>query len=227
MFPPIKISSCIVRISVLYLYMTYELTSPLTTHLVNTLRDNDTDALRFRQNIKTLSLMLADKALQKDALKERALFTWQGKYSFEMFDESNLLFVTVMRAGLPMIEALMDLFPDAQAGFLAIKRDEETHQSKLYYDRVPDCKGKHLILVDPMVATGGSMIDAMELLKDRGPSQITSLNIIGSPEGLKRIEEKYPQLDIYIAQIDERLNDDKYIIPGLGDAGDRQYNTPE
>jgi len=171
--------------------------------------------------------MLADKALQKDALKKRALFTWQGKYSFEMFDESNLLFVTVMRAGLPMIEALMDLFPDAQAGFLAIKRDEETHQSKLYYDRVPDCKGKHLVLVDPMVATGGSKIDAIELLKGRGPSQITSLNIIGSPEGLKRIEEKYPQLDIYIAQIDEKLNDDKYIIPGLGDAGDRQYNTPE
>ena len=207
--------------------MTYELHSPLSTHLVNTLRDNQTDALRFRQNIKTLSLLLADKALQEDALKERALFTWQGKYNFKMFDESNLLFVTVMRAGLPMIEALMDLFPDAQAGFLAIKRDETTHESKLYYDRVPDCNGKHLILVDPMVATGGSMIDAMELLKGRGPSQITSLNIIASPEGLKRIEEKYPELDIYIAQIDERLNDDKYIIPGLGDAGDRQYNTPE
>ena len=207
--------------------MTYELNSPLSTHLVNTLRDNQTNALRFRQNIKTLSLLLADKALQKDALKKRALFTWQGKYNFEMFDESNLLFVTVMRAGLPMIEALMDLFPDAQAGFLAIKRDETTHESKLYYDRVPDCKGKHLVLVDPMVATGGSMIDAMELLKVRGPSQITSLNIIGSPEGLQRIEKKYPDLDIYIAQIDERLNDDKYIIPGLGDAGDRQYNTPE
>lgn len=207
--------------------MTYELNSPLTTHLVNTLRDSRTDALRFRQNIKTLSLLLADKALQADALKETALFTWQGKYNFKQFDESNLLFVTVMRAGLPMLEALMDLFPDAQAGFLAIKRDETTHKSKLYYDRVPDCQGKHLVLVDPMVATGGSMIDAMELLKERGPSKITSLNIIGSPEGLARIEKKYPELDIYIAQIDERLNDDKYIIPGLGDAGDRQYNTPE
>ncbi len=207
--------------------MTYELNSPLTTHLINTLRDSKTDALRFRQNIKTLSLLLADKALQEDALKERSMFTWQGKFNFQQFDESNLLFVTVMRAGLPMLEALMDLFPDAQAGFLAIKRDEETHKSKLYYDRVPDCQGKHLILVDPMVATGGSMIDAIELLKYRGPAKITSLNIIGSPEGLKRIEKLYPQLDIYIAQIDERLNDDKYIIPGLGDAGDRQYNTPE
>jgi len=207
--------------------MTYELNSPLTTHLINTLRDSKTDALRFRQNIKTLSLLLIDKALQEDALKERSMFTWQGKFNFQQFDQSNLLFVTVMRAGLPMLEALMDLFPDAQAGFLAIKRDETTHKSKLYYDRVPDCRGKHLILVDPMVATGGSMIDAIELLKYRAPDKITSLNVIGSPEGLKRIEELYPELDIYIAQVDERLNDNKYIIPGLGDAGDRQYNTPE
>ncbi len=207
--------------------MTYELDSPLSTHLISTLRDSQTDALRFRQNIKTLSIMLADKALQKDALKKTPLFTWEGKYNFQQFDESNLLFVTVMRAGLPMLEAMMDLFPDAQAGFLAIKRDETTHESKLYYDRVPDCQGKHLILVDPMVATGGSLIDAMELLKERGASKITSLNIIGSPEGLERIEKKYPELDIYIAQVDERLNDNKYIIPGLGDAGDRQDNPPE
>lgn len=160
-------------------------------------------------------------------MRKTPLFTWQGKFTFKRFDESKLLFVTVMRAGLPMLESLMDLFPDAQAGFLAIKRDEVTHKSKLYYDRVPDCKGKHLILVDPMIATGGSLIDAMELLKERGASRITSLNIIGSPEGLKRIEKKYPELDIYIAKIDQRLNDDKYIIPGLGDAGDREYNTPE
>ena len=111
--------------------MTYELNSPLSTHLVNTLRDSQTDALRFRQNIKTLSLLLANRALQDDALKETSLFTWQGKYNFKQFDESNLLFVTVMRAGLPMLEALMDLFPDAQAGFLATTRDETTYQSKL------------------------------------------------------------------------------------------------
>ena len=121
----------------------------------------------------------------------------------------------------------MDLFPKAQAGFLAIKRDESTHKAKLYFDRVPDCKGKHLILVDPMVATGGSLVDAMELLKTRGALKITSLNIIGSPEGLSLLEKKYPELDIYIAQIDQHLNEDKYIIPGLGDAGDRAYNTPE
>lgn len=207
--------------------MTYELNSPLTTHLVNRLRETQTDALNFRAIVKELSLLLADAALQKDALQSTTIETWQGEAAFEQFDERDLLFVTVLRAGLPMLEAMMDLFPQAQAGFLAIKRDESTHQAKLYFDRVPECRGKHLILVDPMVATGGSLVDAMELLKIREPRKITSLNIIGSPEGLAFLEKKYPELDIYIAQIDDHLNADKYIIPGLGDAGDREYNTPE
>ena len=207
--------------------MIHELKSPLTTHLVNTLRDSQSDALRFRQIVKTLAVLLADAALGEEALKEKFLLTWQGEKSFRLFDESELLFVTVLRAGLPMLEAMTDLFPKAQAGFLAIKRDEKTHESKLYYDRVPDCRGKHLILVDPMVATGGSLIDAIQLLKGRGASQITSLNIIGAPEGLNLVARKYPQLDIYIAKIDEGLNENKYIVPGLGDAGDREYNTFE
>ena len=207
--------------------MTYELKSPLTTHLVNRLRETQTDALNFREVVKKLSVLLADAALQKSTLQATELTTWQGKEEFQLFDESTLLFVTVLRAGLPMLEAMMDLFPKAQAGFLAIKRDESTHKAKLYFDRVPDCAGKHIILVDPMVATGGSLVDAMELLKVRGAKQITSLNIIGSPEGLSFLEKKYPELDIYIAQIDAYLNENKYIIPGLGDAGDREYNTPE
>jgi len=207
--------------------MTYELKSPMTTHLINRLRNSDTDALNFRDVVKKISILLADAALQKEDLRPIRLTTWQGESTFDMFDENNLLFVTVLRAGLPMLEAMMDLFPKAQAGFLAIKRDETTHEAKLYFDRVPDCTGKHLILVDPMVATGGSLVDAMELLKIRGPEKITSLNIIGSPEGLDFLNKKYPDLDIYIAQIDDHLNEDKYIIPGLGDAGDRAYNTPE
>jgi len=207
--------------------MLYELKSHLCTHLINTLRDKRIDALVFRQTVKKLTVLLADAALQEDALQNRTLLTWEGEKTYRLFDESNLLFVTVLRAGLPMLEAMLDLFPNAQAGFLAIKRDETTHQSKLFYDRVPDCGGKHLILVDPMVATGGSLIDAMELLKDRGARQITSLNIIGSPEGLERVTQRYPQLNVYIAKIDEGLDANKFIVPGLGDAGDREYNTPQ
>ena len=110
---------------------------------------------------------------------------------------------------------------------MAMKRDETTHKSVLYYDRLPECKGKIILLVDPMVATGGSMVDALDLIKTREPQTIMTLNIIASPEGLEVVKSAHPDVDIYIAQIDEKLNDDKYIIPGLGDAGDRAYNTPE
>lgn len=207
--------------------MTTELNTALSTHFVNTLRDEQTGALAFRQTIKNLTLLLADAALKPSDLHPQTLSTWLGEKDFEQIEESDLMIVTVMRAGLPMLEAMMDFFPEAQAGFLAIKRDETTHQSKLYYDRVPECRGKHIILVDPMVATGGSLIDAMEILKDRGASKISSLHIIGAPEGLNRVISTYPDLELFIAQIDEELNDDKYIFPGLGDAGDRAYNTPE
>ncbi len=207
--------------------MIYELNSPLSTHFVNTLRSEQTKAFVFRQIIKNLTLLLADAALKSSDLHPQSIPTWLGDKDFAQLTEYDLLIVTVMRAGLPMLEAMMDIFPEAQSGFLAIKRDETTHQSKLYYDRVPECRGKHIILVDPMVATGGSLIDAMEILKDRGASKITSLNIIGAPEGLERVTKAYPDLELYIAQIDEQLNEDKYIVPGLGDAGDRAYNTPE
>ena len=128
---------------------------------------------------------------------------------------------------MPMLDSVVELLPNCIAGFLAMKRDETTHESVLYYDRLPDCTDKTIILVDPMVATGGSMCDAIELIKSRNPSKIITLNIIGSPEGLKVVESKHTDVNIYISQVDERLNDDKYIIPGLGDAGDRSYNTPE
>lgn len=207
--------------------MITELKSPLSTHLINRLRAVGINALLFRETIKRLSILLADTALSDKILEKSSVDTWQGTQTFKQFSESELLFVTVLRAGLPMIEAMMDLFPEAQAGFLAIKRDEQTHKATLYYDRVPDCKDKHVIIVDPMVATGGSMIDAMEVLKGRQAKSIQGLNIIAAPEGLEALTARYPELNITVAQIDQKLNNDKYIIPGLGDAGDRAYNTPE
>ena len=106
-----------------------------------------------------------------------------------------------------------------------MKRDEKTHQSVLYYDRIPECKEKTVIVVDPMIATGGSLCDAISVIKAKSPKKILSLNIIGSPEGMEILEQKHPDIEIYIAQIDEKLNEHMFIIPGLGDAGDRAYNT--
>ena len=106
-------------------------------------------------------------------------------------------------------------------------RDETTHKAVLYYDKVPECQGKTVILLDPMLATGGSLADAIEFVKKHHPKKIISLNIIAAPEGLEVIEKAHPDIDLFIAQVDEKLNDEKFIIPGLGDAGDRAYHTEE
>ncbi len=207
--------------------MIYELSHPVVKTLVNHLRETKTDALRFRHIVQELSRLLCYESLKEEPLHKRNIEYWQGKAEVDFIQEEDLVFVTVLRAGLPMIESLSSLFPNAVSGFLAMKRDENTHQSVLYYDRVPDCEGKTVILVDPMVATGGSLCDGLQLLKKKLPKKIISLNIIGSPEGLAIVEQKYPEVELYIAQIDEKLNENMFILPGLGDAGDRQYNTPE
>jgi len=207
--------------------MIQEFSNPVIKTLVNHLRESKTDALRFRHIVQELARLLAYEALKFESLEVSEIETWQGKQTFGFMKEEDLLFVTVLRAGLPMIESLTALFPKSSSGFLAIKRDEKTHQAILYYDRIPECKGKTVIIVDPMVATGGSLCDAIEVIKAKSPKKIISLNIIGSPEGLSVLEKKHSNIEIYIAQVDEKLNEQMFIIPGLGDAGDRSYNTPE
>ena len=205
--------------------MIYELTNPVTKTLITHLRDERCDAIRFRHTVAELTKQLVYEALKEFPLVEKNITTWQGNGYHMGVDEANIVVVTILRAGMPMLDSVMELLPETIAGFLAMKRDETTHKSVLYYDRLPDCKGKTILLVDPMVATGGSMMDGLELIKSREPAKIISLNIIGSPEGLEVVSAAYPEVDIYIAQIDKKLNDDKFIIPGLGDAGDRAYNT--
>jgi len=207
--------------------MIHELSNPIIKTLVNHLRETKTDALRFRHIVQELTRLLSYEALKDEPIEHKSISTWQGEQSFEFIKEEDLLFVTILRAGLPMIESVTALFPQASSGFLAMKRDEKTHQSILYYDRVPECKDKIVILVDPMVATGGSLCDAISVIQSKSPRKIISLNIIGSPEGIAVLEQKHPDVDIYIANIDARLNENMFIIPGLGDAGDRSYNTPE
>jgi len=207
--------------------MVHELSNPVAKTLINHLRSMEIDALRFRHIVQELTRLLLYEALHDAALQDREIETWQGRKSFGFIPEEELLFVTVLRAGLPMIESAAALFPGAASGFLAMKRDERTHRSVTYYDRFPECEGKTAILVDPMVATGGTLCDAAEHIKSKSAGRILSLNLIGAPEGLAVVSEKHPDIEIYIAQIDERLNDQKFILPGLGDAGDRSYNTPE
>lgn len=207
--------------------MIHELSNPVVKTLLNHLRETKTDALRFRHIVQELSRLLAYEAFKDEPLEDQTITTWQGEKTFNFIKEEDLIFVTILRAGLPMIESVTALFPQSSSGFLAMKRDEKTHQSVLYYDRIPECKGKTVILVDPMVATAGSLCDAISVIRSKTPKKIISLNIIGSPEGIAILEQKHSDIDIYIAHIDEKLNENMFILPGLGDAGDRSYNTEE
>lgn len=205
--------------------MLKELNNALSTYLITLLRDQKSDALRFRQGIKELTRQLLYEALSEAPQHPKAVSTWQGDHIFEVMQPKEYVIVSILRAALPMMESAMELLVEAKGGFLAMKRDERTHEAKLYYDRVPDAKDKHLLVLDPMLATGGSMIDAVTLLKSKAPKSITVLHIIGSPEGIKALQAVHPDINIVIAQIDEKLNAEKFILPGLGDAGDRAYNT--
>lgn len=207
--------------------MIRELSNPVVKTLISSLRDTKTDALRFRHIVKEITKVLLYEALQNSVFLSKRVQTWRGEELHDVLDESSLVVVTVLRAGMPMLESVMETLPQVTGGFLAMKRDETTHESKLYYDRLPDCHGKTVLIVDVMLATGGSLCDAIDVIKKKGAQEILSLNIIGAPEGLENVQTNHPDVNIFISQIDEKLNENKFIIPGLGDAGDREYNTPE
>ena len=205
--------------------MINELSNPVTKTLITRLRDQKSDAIHFRHIVEEITKHLLYEALKEFPLVLKTIKTWKGKNDFTSIDEKNIVAASVLRAGMPMLDSVREVLPDVSAGFLAMKRDEVTHKSVLYYDRLPDCKGKIILLVDPMLSTGGSMCDALDVIKTKRPSKIIALNIIGSPQGLEVLSSKHPDVDIYIAQIDDGLDENKFIIPGLGDAGDRSYNT--
>jgi uracil phosphoribosyltransferase len=207
--------------------MIHILSNPVITTLINQLRDNQTDASRFRQIIQELARLLTYESFKRIHLEDKKIHTWLGEASFDFINEDDLMFVPILRAGLPMLHPIIEMFPHAHSGFLAMARNESSYEAVLYYDKVPDCKDKIVILLDPMLATGGSLSDAITFVKKHNPRKIIALNIIGAPEGLKVIEELHSDIDLFIAQVDEKLNEEKFIIPGLGDAGDRAYNTPQ
>ncbi|RXK13946.1 uracil phosphoribosyltransferase [Halarcobacter mediterraneus] len=202
-----------------------ESTNVVVKHLVNRLRDVRTASNEFRLTIEELSRIIASEALSDFETVTQNINTWQGSLDVEMLEVQKLVLVPILRAGEPMLTGILKTLPYARSGFLAMKRDEKTALSKLFYENIPPLEDKTVLLLDPMIATGGSLIDAITYLKEKGAKRIISLNILGAPEGIKAVQEAHKDVDIYIAQIDERLDDNKYIRPGLGDAGDRAFNT--
>ena len=202
-----------------------ESTNVVVKHLVNRLRDIKTASNEFRMTIEEISRIIASEAVNDFETVSQNINTWQGPLDVEMIEVQKLVLVPILRAGEPMLTGILKTLPYARSGFLAMKRDEHTSLSKLFYENIPNLEDKTVLLLDPMVATGGSLIDAITYLKTKNPKRIISLNVIGSPFGVQKVQEAHFDVDILIAQIDERLDETNYIIPGLADAGDRAFNT--
>ena len=202
-----------------------ESTNIVVKHLVNKLRDEKTTSSDFRLTIEEISKILVSEALNDFETTTQKINTWQGLLDVKMIEVEKLVLIPILRAAEPMLNSILKIFPNAKAGFLAMKRDEETSLSKIYYENIPNLEEKTVLLLDPMLATGGSLIHGITHLKTKNPKRIISLNIIGSPYGVKKLQEIHPDVDIFIAQIDQKLDENNYIIPGLGDAGDRAFNT--
>ncbi len=202
-----------------------ESTNIVVKHLVNKLRDEKTTSNDFRLTIEEISKILVSEALNDFETTTQKINTWQGLLDVKMIEVENLVLIPILRAAEPMLNSILKTFPNAKAGFLGMKRDEKTSLSKIFYENIPNLEDKTVLLLDPMLATGGSLIHGITHLKTKNPKRIISLNIIGSPYGIKTVQETHPDVDIFIAQIDERLDENNYIIPGLGDAGDRAFNT--
>ncbi len=207
--------------------MIIESQNTVIKHLVNRLRDIRTDSFEFRTTIEEISRILLSEALAGHDTITVNISTWQGDLDVQMIEEQSLVFIPILRAGEPMLTGILKSLPNARSGFIAMKRDEATAESHLFYQSLPSLSGKTVVLLDPMVATGGSLADAMTLIKAKQPGKMISLNILGAQEGVDVVAAAHPDIDLFIAQIDPRLDENKYIRPGLGDAGDRAFHTQD
>lgn len=201
-----------------------ELNHPLLKHKLAILRNKKTGTKEFRELISEITIFLCYEAMQNAKLHEVEIETPIKKTKVEMIDENDYVFVPILRAGTGMIDGIVKMIPNAKIGHIGLYRDEKTVKPVRYYYKVPSgIENKKVIIIDPMLATGGSGIDAITLLKEDGAKDIVFLSIIAAPEGLQKMQEVHPDVQIYCAAIDEGLNEASYIVPGLGDAGDRIF----
>jgi len=198
---------------------------PVVARDLSILRQSDTDTAGFRAAMARIATILAYFSLKDLPFKETRIQTPITETKGYEID-TEIIVVPILRAGLTLVDAIMNFIPDAKVGHLGMYRDEITHEPVDYYSNLPDGISDGLVLlVDPMLATGGSADDAIGYLKKKGAKKIRFTSLISAPEGLKRITEKYPDVSIITAAVDEKLNEDAFIVPGLGDAGDRYFGT--
>ncbi len=199
---------------------------PLIQHKLSILRDKATPSKQFRELIREITQLMVYEATRDLPLCDVEVETPMTKMTGKMIAGRKLAFVPILRAGLGMVDGAVELVPAARVGHIGLYRDEETLKPVEYYCKLPgDIQEREVIVLDPMLATGGSAVDAIAQIKQRGPKNIKFMCIIAAPEGLKVLTEAHPDVQVYCAALDERLNDKGYILPGLGDAGDRIFGT--
>lgn len=199
---------------------------PLIKHKLTLIRDKNTGSKEFRELVTEISMLMGYEVTRDLTLEDIEVETPICKTTSKVISGKKVGLVPILRAGLGMVDGMLSLIPAAKVGHIGLYRDPETFKPVEYYCKLPqDVPERELILLDPMLATGGSAVAAIGFLKDRGAKNIKLVNLIAAPEGIKAVQDAHPDVDIYVAEVDERLDDHRYIIPGLGDAGDRLFGT--
>lgn len=198
---------------------------PLVQHKLSILRQKDTSTLKFRELLQEISMLMGYEITRDFPLEYEEIETPLQVMNAPKIVGKKVVVVPILRAGLGMVDGLLKLIPSARIGHIGLYRDENTCNPVFYYYKMPNNKDRLAILTDPMLATGGSACDAIARLKNDGFSNIRMMCLVASPQGVKAVMENHPEVDIYLASLDESLNEDNYILPGLGDAGDRIFGT--
>lgn len=199
---------------------------PMIQHKLTIMRDKETGSKDFRQLLEEISLLMGYEITRDIPLEDVEIETPICKMTAKKVSGRKLAIVPILRAGMGMVEGLHTLVPVAKVGHIGLYRNEKTHEPVVYYCKLPEDIQKRLVIVtDPMLATGGSACDAVKMLKDRGCKNIRLMCLVAAPEGIEKVRKEHPDVDIYVAAVDDHLNADAYIVPGLGDAGDRIFGT--
>ncbi|MGI6211458.1 MAG: uracil phosphoribosyltransferase [Anaerovoracaceae bacterium] len=204
----------------------YVFDHPLIQHKVALMRQKETNVKDFRELASEVAMLMGYEATRNLPLEEVEIETPICKTKVNMLKGEDIAIIPILRAGLGFVDGMLALVPNAKVGHIGLYRDPNTHQPVEYYCKMPaDIDKRQIFVVDPMLATGGSAVAAIQFIKDRGGKNITFMCLIAAPEGIQALQEAHPDVDIYIAAKDDHLNEDAYIVPGLGDAGDRLYGT--
>ncbi len=199
---------------------------PLIQHKLSIMRQKDTGCKEFRELLDEISMLMVYEVTRDFPTAEIEIETPICPMKTKMLAGKPIGIIPILRAGLGMVNGILNLIPNAKVGHIGLYRDEETHNPVVYFCKLPeDINDRLVIVTDPMLATGGSACDALSMLKERGCNNIRLMCLVGAPEGIERVRREHPDVDIYLAAVDEHLNEAAYIVPGLGDAGDRIFGT--